>query len=131
MWKSLLLVIAGLNAFVALFMWFAPQLWYDITPGVAMMGPFNLHFIRDVSLAYATSTVALAWGAMQRQRNLALVGAFWPCAHACFHLWIWFARGLPLDLVAAVNLMGIQPLAWLALLGALKLGHEQNLAHVR
>lgn len=127
----MLLAIATLNAVMALFMWFAPQLWYDVTPGVAMMGPFNLHFIRDISLAYATSAVALAWGAMQRERTLAVFGAFWPCAHACFHLWIWFARGLPFDLVAGVNLLGIQPLAWLALLGAIKLGREPNLIHVR
>lgn len=131
MWKNLLLVTAILNAASALFMWFTPQLWYDITPGVAMMGPFNLHFIRDVALAYAASAVALAWGGVQRERSVAVFGAFWPCAHACFHLWIWFARGLPLDLVAGVNLLGIQPLAWLALLGAIKLSQEQNLIHVR
>ena len=105
MWRVILFVIAALNFALAAYMWFAPLAWYDGTPGVAMMGPFNLHFIRDVALAYLTSAAALSWGAWKRDIAAAVFGAAWPCFHALFHVW--------------VNLLGIQIPAWLALAAAL------------
>tara|TARA_R110002072_G_scaffold4566_3_gene31862 strand:- start:51 stop:437 length:387 start_codon:yes stop_codon:yes gene_type:complete len=119
MWRVILFVIAALNFALAAYMWFAPLAWYDGTPGVAMMGPFNLHFIRDVALAYLTSAAALSWGAWKRDIAAAVFGAAWPCFHALFHIWIWLGRGVPFDQIALVNLLGIQIPAWLALAAAL------------
>lgn len=120
MFRFLILGIAGYNLLLALYMWFYPQAWYDGTPGVAAMGPFNLHFIRDVALAYFLSSLALVWGLRKQDKTALVFGALWPCLHALFHVWIWLGRGLPFDQVAAVNFFGIQLPAWLALFAALK-----------
>ena len=102
-------------------MWFAPQYWYDNTPGVSNMGPFNLHFILDAALAFLASGLAIIWGLAKHDKTALIFGAFWPCLHAAFHIWIWITmRGMPFDLIAAVNLFGIQLLAWLAMYAAVK-----------
>ena len=121
MWRTILIGVGLLNVSVAAYMWFAPQLWYDRTPGVAMMGPFNLHFIRDVALAFLMSGGGLLCGALKENKTAAVMGAIWPCLHALFHIWIWLARGMPLDEIAMVNLLGIQTPAWLAALAAAKM----------
>jgi hypothetical protein len=118
MWRLFLFLIAAYYAALAVTMWVMPQLWYDLTPGVAMMGPFNSHFIRDAALAYLTAGGVIAWGTFNRNQGIVVIGALWPAMHGIFHLWIWFTRGVPLDLIAAVNFAGIQLPAWLALWAA-------------
>lgn len=110
--------IALLHCANACFMWIAPERWYHLVPGVAMMGPFNSHFIRDVALTFALSGGALLFGLRRKDRTALLFGATWPVLHALFHLWIWTSRGLPLDEIALANLLGIQLPAWLAFLAA-------------
>lgn len=119
--RTLLIVVGVLYGLTAAVMWVAPQTWYDTTPGVAMMGPFNAHFIRDVALAFLVSAAALLVGARQDNRPLAIFGAAWPCLHAAFHIWIWLGRGVPVDVPAVTNLFGIQLPAWLALFAAFRL----------
>ena len=121
MWRIILIVLAIFFIGSAAVMWFAPQWWYDATPGVAMMGPFNLHFIRDVALAFLVSGGAMAWGYFKHDKTAMVFGALWPCLHAVFHIWIWVTmRGMPFDQIAAVNLFGIQMPAWLGLVAAFK-----------
>ncbi|HAE25848.1 MULTISPECIES: hypothetical protein [Hyphomonas] len=119
MWRPILFLIAAVHSANALTMWFAPHFWYGAVPGVAMMGPFNLHFVRDIALAFGMSAGALAYSALKVDRSAAICGAAWPALHAIFHIWIWIARGLPFDQIAFVNLAGIQLPAWLALTAAL------------
>ncbi|MEM7459810.1 MAG: hypothetical protein AAF331_10135 [Pseudomonadota bacterium] len=119
--KLTLFGIAALYLLTAVYMFVAPQAFYDHTPGVAMMGPFNTHFIRDAGLAFLTSGGALLWGTLNQNRAVAVFGAVWPCLHAAFHVWIWVARGFPFDHIALVNLVGIQLPAWIALFAATKL----------
>ncbi len=76
--KITLMAIAVFYGLVALIMWFAPLFWYETTPGVAMMGPFNLHFIRDIALTFALASGALAWGAWKVLPLAGLFGAAWP-----------------------------------------------------
>jgi len=125
MWRNVLLVIGTHYFVLGVLMWLTPLLWYELTPGVAMMGPYNLHFVRDIALIFLLSGVGLAWGALQRDRTACVMGAAWPALHALFHLWIWGARGAPVDLVAVSNLLGIQLPVWLALV-ALKLQIKQE-----
>ena len=80
-----------------------------------MMGPFNLHFIRDIALIYLLASAAFVWALQKNNQTAAYVGAAWPAMHALFHIQIWMARGFPLDEVAAVNLAGIQLPAWATL----------------
>jgi len=119
--RLILYVVGGLYLATAVYMFVAPQSFYDSTPGVAMMGPFNLHFIRDAGLAFLVSGGAIVWGVIKFDRTAMVFGAVWPCLHAAFHIWIWIGRGIPFDEVAIVNLFGIQLPAWLALMAALRL----------
>lgn len=124
--KAVLIGVSLLHFIVAAYMWFAPQAWYDNTPGVAMMGPFNLHFIRDIALVFLLSAGGLIWGALKSDKTAAIMGSIWPCLHAVFHIWIWASRGVPIDTVAIVNLFGIQLPAWLALTAAMKLSAREG-----
>ncbi|MEM6556838.1 MAG: hypothetical protein AAF642_13240 [Pseudomonadota bacterium] len=119
--KLPLYAISALYLLTAIYMFVAPQAFYDQTPGVAMMGPYNTHFIRDAGLAFLTSGGALLWGTLNQNRAMAVFGAVWPCLHAVFHIWVWIARGIPVDQIALINLFGIQLPAWLALFAAMKL----------
>jgi len=129
MWRPVLFLIAAMNAGNALTMWVMPHTWYEMVPGVAMMGPFNPHFVRDIALAFGMSAAALAWGALRLDRSAAICGAAWPCLHALFHVWIWaIHRGAPFDQIALVNLTGIQIPAWLALAAALNFTRKETTA---
>ena len=121
MWRIGLILAGGLYLATAVYMWAAPQSWYEITPGVAMMGPFNLHFIRDIALVFLLSAGALAWGGLKNDKTAAVLGAAWPCLHAAYHIAIWLGRGVPIDTVAVTNLLGIQVPAWFAMACALKM----------
>lgn len=123
--RILLLLLAGLNILTGLYIFVAPQHFYESVPGVSMMGPFSIHFIRDAGLAYVASGAALLWGGMKNQRSVAIAGAGFVCLHALFHIQIWMARGAPFDIVTWVNLFMIQAPAWIALMNALKL-HPQR-----
>lgn len=119
MTRTVLFFVAALYLATACYMFLTPHSFYDTVPGVAMMGPFNLHFIRDAGLAFLVSGAALGWAAARRRPQIALVGASWPFVHALFHIWIWLGRGMPFDQVALVNLLGIQLPAWAAFLASL------------
>ena len=116
--RAVLGILAVYFSALGAYMFVAPGAWYDATPGVQATGPFNSHFVRDIALAFITSAAAIGWGTRTRLRPVAFAGIAWPCLHALFHLQIWIARGLPLDLVSALNLAGIQLPAWLALWAA-------------
>jgi len=58
-----------------------PETFYRLTPGLDTMGPFNMHFIRDVALTFLVSGGAMLWGG-------ACGAAAWPCSagrhgHSC------------------------------------------------
>ena len=117
--------LGGYYLLTAAYMFVAPQSFYDTTPGVAMMGPFNVHFIRDAALAFLVSGSAIVWGAIKKDRSAAVIGAAWTVLHALFHIWLWMAREFPFDFVALVNLVGIQLPAWLALASAFRVNHKK------
>ncbi|WP_239113199.1 hypothetical protein [Shimia biformata] len=125
MTRTMLWGLGGYFLASGVFMWVAPQLWYDTVPGVKQTGGFNAHFIADVALSFGVSAVAIGVAAQSGDRRLALFGIAFPACHAVFHLWIWIAhRGMAADQVALVNLMGIQLPGWIGLAAALKLGNR-------
>ena len=75
----------------------APATFYALTPGVALLGPFNVHFVRDVGLVYMASGLVGLHGIRQANISLCRAAALWSCLHAVFHLHVWMERGLPLD----------------------------------
>ncbi len=66
----------------------APAAWYAAVPGVIDTGPFNAHFVRDISAAYFVAGAALTWFAMKpAARSAAQAGAAFLALHAAIHLW--------------------------------------------
>jgi hypothetical protein len=62
--------------------------WYAAVPGVAMTGPFNPHFVRDIGVAYAVAGGGLITCALwPAARGAALAGAMFLALHAGVHLW--------------------------------------------
>ena len=124
--RNILIGIAVLNVLTGLQIFITPEFFYNNVPGVQMMGPYNVHFIRDAGLAFGASGIVLGLGWQRGDYAVALAGALWPCFHALFHFQMWLARGMPVDLVAAINLFGIQLPAWAVFFAALMLWRAQN-----
>ena len=108
-------LVQGLNG---LTMIAAPKGWYALTPGVAASGPYNVHFILDVGLAYLVAAGALAVGAWRASRPLAVSGAAWPVAHSGLHVATWAQHGLPAGLALWSELTGVVALSLLGLAAA-------------
>ena len=84
-------LLAGTSIFVA------PAQFHAFTPGVALFGPFNAHFIRDVGLVYVASGLVGLYGVRTASVPLCVAAALWSCLHAVLHLHVWVHRGCPLD----------------------------------
>ena len=97
-----------------------PMSFYEIVPGLKLMGPFNMHFIRDVGLAFIASGGALVWGTHVSAQRLVYAALAWPSLHALFHIQIWSHRGFPLDGIFAFDLAAVIGPPLLALLAVLK-----------
>ena len=105
--KMLLIALGTVTFLTGPFIFFAPQTFYDTVPGLSMMGPFSLHFIRDVGLAFTASGACVVYGAYRGSKELAIAGALWPFLHGLFHIQIWVKRGVPLDHIAAFDLSAV------------------------
>lgn len=75
----------------------APGHFHALTPGVALLGPFNAHFIRDIGLVYVASGLVGLYGVRSGSVPVSIAASLWSCLHALFHLHVWFNRGLPMD----------------------------------
>ena len=124
--QKIALFIVGIFALIiAAYMWLTPEHWYQTVPGVQETGPLNLHFARDVGLAFLSSGIALVYAVRLGDARLAFFGASWLIFHALFHLWIWLHRGMPMDLIAFTNFAGILLPAVLALWAAMTFPKEE------
>lgn len=102
------LYIFGLYFFVTgLYIFFAPETFYRLTPGLSDMGPYNFHFIRDVSFSFLAGGGALAYGAFRQNKPVLIFGAAWPFMHALFHSQIWAHRGFPFDHIWLVDTLAV------------------------
>ncbi len=120
--RALLLIIGALWVATGVVVFAAPYSFYELTPGVAMMGPYSVHFIRDVGLAFAASGAVSCVGAWRRDRRLALAGTVWPFLHGLFHIQIWAHRGFPFDGIAAFDAAAVSLPAFAAATLAWRLG---------
>jgi hypothetical protein len=86
-------VLIGLVALASLangaFMLIAPLTWYETIETVKLTGPPNIHFLRDIGLAYLVCGALLAYGAVDpKTRMIALVaGSLWLTAHGALHIY--------------------------------------------
>jgi hypothetical protein len=84
--RVLAMVLGVTGAANGMFMLAAPALWYDSVPGLPHTGPFNLHFVLDVGVAYLIASLALiarAW--RPRYWPAAVAGAAFVIGHAIIH----------------------------------------------
>ncbi|NNE57952.1 MAG: hypothetical protein HKN36_07595 [Hellea sp.] len=119
--RKVLYVIGAIAVLTGIFIFVRPHHFYDMVPGLDLMGPFSIHFIRDVGLAYIASGAVMVWGAHHYSRPAAISGALWPFLHALFHVQIWAYRGFPFDEIFFVNLIGVILVAFVGLWAALRL----------
>jgi hypothetical protein len=126
----LLLALGAVHVANAFVMIAAPASWYAAVPGVAMTGPFNPHFIRDIGFAFLASGAGLMLGARKGRHAavLAGAGAAWPALHGLFHVYGWIAEDFRAELEMAVaevfgvvlpGALGVI-LAWLRIKGEAK-----------
>ncbi|HTW34545.1 MAG TPA: hypothetical protein VMD53_08000 [Rhizomicrobium sp.] len=96
--RFMLLILGAFHLLNGLAMLAAPLAWYHAVPGVSATGPLNHHFIVDIGLVFVASSAGLILGARRGQRAAvwAAAGAAWPALHALFHIWGWFAHGVPM-----------------------------------
>ncbi len=66
-----------------------PESWYWAVEGVADRGAFNQHFIRDIGIVYAFTSIGIIVGAFRPGERLAfwLPALCWHAGHALFHIW--------------------------------------------
>jgi len=103
--RLLLALLGAAQATNGLAMLAAPVGWYAAMPGVAMTGPLNSHFVRDIGLIFLASGAALMLGARKGRDAavLAAAGAAWPAMHGLFHVYEWIAHGFPAVPATAVT----------------------------
>ena len=124
--RAFLVGLGAIWVMTGVYIFVDPMGFYEAVPGLQLMGPFNMHFIRDVGLAFIASGGALAWGGFAEARALALAGIAWPSLHALFHIQIWSHRGFPFDNIFAFDLFAVIGPPAFALLAVLKLGRTQD-----
>ncbi len=107
-------------------MLFAPIHFYENTPGVSMMGPFNSHFVTDVSLAFFASGIAILLRVFQSTKSTIIAGALWPLMHALFHVTIWVHRDFKIDHVTISDFLGVIIPGLCVMLMAFKFNEVRN-----
>jgi hypothetical protein len=107
MWRRILAgALGAFGAVNSLAMLIEPAGWFARVPGAADTGPFNMHFVQDVGLAFLAASLglcALAWRATLWPA--ALAGSAFLVFHALLHLWglaHGHSRTAVFDLVAIV-----------------------------
>lgn len=117
-------ILAVLNVANGLVMLFASSAWWNSVPGVPDTGPFNLHFVQDVGVAFLMAGLALAARAWRPALwPAAVAGAGFPAAHAVIHL---VMIGSGHDHHAAADLAAVIVPAALALYSAFPNRGEQH-----
>lgn len=103
-----------------LLMLFAPLAWYQITPGADHTGPANIHFIRDIGLAFiaaSTAIIAVAQPALRLRPAFAATAIF-VGGHALLHLVEFFdGHFSPMEIVRDTFLIAVPALIviiWMA-----------------
>jgi len=80
------LILGALMAANGVFMFTDPPSWYAAVPGVPDTGPLNLHFVRDIGIAYAVAGGAIVWGAVGGGWRATALGAAFLALHSLLHL---------------------------------------------
>lgn len=118
--RTLLILIGLYQSANGIFMLAAPALWYATIPGVTETGPANLHFIRDIGLAFIAAGAGLLIGAFKQDRRAILIASIFLGGHALLHLAELLHGTTAIDAlrdIVLIALPGLLPLALLNTLG--------------
>ncbi len=91
-----------------------------------MMGPYNKHFVLDVSFAFLASGIAVQLGAIQSNKLASMMGALWPLMHALFHITIWIRRDFIIDRVSVSDFLAVIIPGLLVMLLAIRFNEVRN-----
>jgi hypothetical protein len=73
--------------------------WYELTPGASETGPFNVHFVRDIGIAFTAAGAGL-WLAVSsvswKSASTAIVAMIFIGGHGVLHFVEMFAHHLSL-----------------------------------
>jgi len=83
--KIVTYILAALMAANGVYMFADPPGWYAAVPGVPESGPLNLHFVRDIGIAYFTAGTALLWSVLGAGWRASALGALFLGGHALLH----------------------------------------------
>jgi hypothetical protein len=83
--KILAFILAAMMTANGAYMFVDPPGWYAAVPGVPDTGPLNLHFVRDIGIAYFTAGIAVAWSALGAGWRASALGALFVGGHSLLH----------------------------------------------
>lgn len=93
-------IFALFNLANGLMMIIAPMTWYELTPGASDSGPFNVHFVRDIGIAFTAAGAGL-WlalgNAAWKSASTAIVAMIFIGGHGILHFVEMFAHHLELN----------------------------------
>lgn len=84
--KILTFILAAMMAGNGVVMFVDPPAWYAAVPGVPDTGPLNLHFVRDIGIAFITAGVALAWSELGAGWRASALAAVFIGGHSALHV---------------------------------------------
>jgi len=83
--KIVTYILAALMVANGVYMFIDPPGWYAAVPGVPDTGPLNIHFVRDIGIAYFSAGAALAWSAFGAGWRASALAALFLGGHALLH----------------------------------------------
>ncbi len=84
--RILAIILGALMAANGVFMFVDPPSWYAAVPGVPDTGPLNLHFVRDIGIAFLVSGTAIIWGQFGGGWQATALGAAFLALHSLLHI---------------------------------------------
>jgi len=108
--RVLLLILGICQAANGAVMLVAPDFWYRTVPGVTETGPANIHFIRDIGLAFLAAGATLLM-ASRRPKDGRLIAAatVFLGGHAVYHLAEMATHGATIDAAVRDLLLIVVP----------------------
>jgi len=84
--RTILILLAVWHGANGIVMLLAPETWYALVPGVTATGAANLHFIRDIGLAFIAAAACLLAATRADTKVALLAPAIFLGGHAGLHL---------------------------------------------
>lgn len=82
-----------------------PEVVYQMVPGLSIYGGYNEHLVRDLGLVYLSSGLMGLLARFGLNVAVYLCAGLWSILHGLYHVFEWFLRGFPLDLIFAFDLL--------------------------